>query len=258
MIAILADDRVDDDPVTRQALLDDPWWQRCRNHSEFLTRPASPFLSFRDQHEVLRWFHVQLGTLLVANNFVAKTDAPSPPATDSATSGGTVPSRPVAPSFAKRYYTILVGWFWRIGIAVCLLFALYICYSFVRSRLGFISLQTGQKQRERHNPQQGVPSVQLGQSGPTTNTGEHGAATFEDDFASDHFLNESIWSTHGEALNAHILKADTRFVPVRLAFSSLGMSMAGVDGEEQSTGIQSARTFSTPLTSASKGDGDYC
>src|SRR5260370_38868267 len=26
-IAIFADDRVDDDPVTRQALLDDPWWQ---------------------------------------------------------------------------------------------------------------------------------------------------------------------------------------------------------------------------------------
>src|SRR5271169_7070288 len=37
MIAILADDRVDDDPVTRQALLDDPWWQWCRDHPEFLT-----------------------------------------------------------------------------------------------------------------------------------------------------------------------------------------------------------------------------
>ena len=29
VIAILADDRVDDDAVTRQALLDDPWRQRC-------------------------------------------------------------------------------------------------------------------------------------------------------------------------------------------------------------------------------------
>ena len=74
------------------------------------------------------------------------------------------------------------------------------------------------------------------------------AATFEDDFTSDHFLNQSIWSTHGEVLNARILKADTRFVPVRLAFSSLGMSMAGVDGAHQSTGIQSVRSFSTPLT----------
>jgi len=27
VVAILADDRVDDDAVTRQALLDDPWWQ---------------------------------------------------------------------------------------------------------------------------------------------------------------------------------------------------------------------------------------
>jgi len=27
VIAIFADDRVDDDAVTRQALLDDPWWQ---------------------------------------------------------------------------------------------------------------------------------------------------------------------------------------------------------------------------------------
>src|SRR5664279_1244806 len=28
VIAIFADDRVDDDAVTRQAFLDDPWWQR--------------------------------------------------------------------------------------------------------------------------------------------------------------------------------------------------------------------------------------
>ena len=68
VIAILADDRVDDDPVTRQALLDDPWWQWCRDHSEFLTPPASPFLSFRDQHKILRRLHIQLGTLLVADH----------------------------------------------------------------------------------------------------------------------------------------------------------------------------------------------
>src|SRR5208283_3469037 len=67
VIAIFADDRVDDDPVTRQALRDDPWGQWRCNHSEFLTRPASPFLPFRDQHEVLRRFHVQLGTLFVAD-----------------------------------------------------------------------------------------------------------------------------------------------------------------------------------------------
>jgi hypothetical protein len=77
-------------------------------------------------------------------------------------------------------------------------------------------------------------------------------ATFEDDFTSDHFLNQSIWSTRGEALNARILKADTKFVPVRLAFSSLGMSMAGVQGAYQSTGIQSVRSFSTPLTLEAK------
>src|SRR5208337_4453199 len=29
VIAIFADDRVDDDPVTGQALLNDPWWQWC-------------------------------------------------------------------------------------------------------------------------------------------------------------------------------------------------------------------------------------
>jgi hypothetical protein len=68
VVAIFADDRVDHDAVTRQALLDDPWWQGRRNNSEFLTRPASPFLSFRDQHEVLRWLHIQLGTLLVADH----------------------------------------------------------------------------------------------------------------------------------------------------------------------------------------------
>ena len=66
VIAVFADDRVDDDAVTGQALLDDPWWQWCRDNPEFLTRPASPFLAFRDQHEILRRFHVQLGTVLVA------------------------------------------------------------------------------------------------------------------------------------------------------------------------------------------------
>jgi hypothetical protein len=39
-----------------------------RNHSEFLTRPASPLLSFRDQDEVLRRLYIQLGTLLVADH----------------------------------------------------------------------------------------------------------------------------------------------------------------------------------------------
>src|SRR5208283_996994 len=46
VIAILADDCLDDDPVTRQTLLDDPWRQWGRNHSEFLTPPAGSFLSF--------------------------------------------------------------------------------------------------------------------------------------------------------------------------------------------------------------------
>src|SRR5438552_267759 len=68
VIAIFADDRVDDDAVTRQAPLDDPQWQWGRNHPKFLTRPASPFLSFRDQHKILHWLHIQLGILLVANH----------------------------------------------------------------------------------------------------------------------------------------------------------------------------------------------
>src|ERR1019366_8157625 len=68
VIAIFAYDRLDDDPVTRPALLDDPWRQRRRDDAEILTRPASPLLSFRDQYEVLRRFHVQLGTLLVADH----------------------------------------------------------------------------------------------------------------------------------------------------------------------------------------------
>ncbi len=68
VITILADDRLDDDAVTRQALLDDPWRQGRRDDAELLTRPASPLLSFRDQYEVLRRFHVQLGTLLVADH----------------------------------------------------------------------------------------------------------------------------------------------------------------------------------------------
>src|ERR1039458_8657415 len=69
VIAILTDDRVNDDAVARQTLLDDPWRQWSRHHSKFLTRPASPFLSFRDQHEVLRRLNIQLGTLFVADHY---------------------------------------------------------------------------------------------------------------------------------------------------------------------------------------------
>src|SRR6202050_5636604 len=77
MFSVLADDRVDNDSVAGEALLDDPWWQRCRDHSKFLARPASPFLSFRNQHEILRRLYIELGTLLVANHnsFLAATFA---------------------------------------------------------------------------------------------------------------------------------------------------------------------------------------
>src|ERR1035438_4627799 len=68
MIAILADHRVDHDLVTGQALLDDSWRQRSRDHSLFLARLASTLLTSVDQHEVLRRLHVQLGTLLVADH----------------------------------------------------------------------------------------------------------------------------------------------------------------------------------------------
>ena len=77
-------------------------------------------------------------------------------------------------------------------------------------------------------------------------------AKLEDDFTSDHFLNQSIWSTYGEVLDARVLKADTKFVPVRLAFSNLGMTMRGVDDPYQSTAIQSVRSFSPPLTLETK------
>jgi hypothetical protein len=69
-----------------------------------------------------------------------------------------------------------------------------------------------------------------------------------DDFASAHSLNDSFWTTSGEIVKSRILKADTRFVPVRLAFSGQGMTMTGVNGRYQSTGIQSTQSFSPPLT----------
>ncbi len=39
-----------------------------RRRRDLVTRPASPLLSFRHQYEALRRFHVQLGTLLVADH----------------------------------------------------------------------------------------------------------------------------------------------------------------------------------------------
>jgi len=91
-------------------------------------------------------------------------------------------------------------------------------------------------------PQAGVPAPQI-PSGPQTEK-----VFLRDDFTSDRFLNDFQWVTSGEVLNARILKADTRFVPVQLAFTSSGMVMAGVNGKYQSTGIQSKRSFSAPLT----------
>src|SRR5438270_12346223 len=41
-------------PISRQALLDDPWRQGRRDNAEFLTRPASSLLSFRDQYKIDR------------------------------------------------------------------------------------------------------------------------------------------------------------------------------------------------------------
>src|SRR5260370_2847862 len=48
VVAILANDRVDNDAVTRQALLDDPWRRGRRDAAEIPPRPGSPVLSFRD------------------------------------------------------------------------------------------------------------------------------------------------------------------------------------------------------------------
>src|SRR6516164_1601440 len=68
MVAVLADDCVDHDLVTGQALLDDPWRQGRRDHTPFLARLASTLLAFRDQHEVLRRLYIQLGAYLVADH----------------------------------------------------------------------------------------------------------------------------------------------------------------------------------------------
>lgn len=71
--------------------------------------------------------------------------------------------------------------------------------------------------------------------------------SFTDDFTSDRSLNGTLWTTTGEILNPRMLKADTRLVPVQLGFGSRGMTVAGVSGTYQSTGIQSRRSFSPPL-----------
>lgn len=73
-----------------------------------------------------------------------------------------------------------------------------------------------------------------------------------DDFGAERSLNESLWKTRGDLLVARLLKADTRFVPVRLGFTNLGMTMAGVDGKYESTGIQSAKSFSAPFALEAK------
>jgi len=72
--------------------------------------------------------------------------------------------------------------------------------------------------------------------------------SLRDDFASDHSLNGSLWTTNGAALSTRVLKADTRFMPVRLAFTNRGLTLGGVNDRYQSTGIQSKRTFTAPLT----------
>src|SRR6266496_2600273 len=68
MIAILADHHVDHNLITSQALLDDSWGQRSRDHTLLLARLAGALLAFADQHEILRRLHIQLGALLVADH----------------------------------------------------------------------------------------------------------------------------------------------------------------------------------------------
>jgi len=67
MITILAHHRVDHDLITGQALLNDSWRQRGRDHTLFLARLAGALLALADHYEVLRRLHIQLATLLVAD-----------------------------------------------------------------------------------------------------------------------------------------------------------------------------------------------
>ncbi|WP_423955593.1 hypothetical protein [Candidatus Binatus sp.] len=76
-------------------------------------------------------------------------------------------------------------------------------------------------------------------------------ACLSDDFAGDSSLNPQLWQPYGDLLaRLAIATSDVpqRFVPAYLSFSPSGLTMAGVDGTYQFTGIQSVSVYSAPLS----------
>ena len=68
----------------------------------------------------------------------------------------------------------------------------------------------------------------------------------QDNFTQDSSLNETLWSTGTSFLKALAQTQGTWETP-QIRFSNSGMSMAGVAGDTQFTGVQSNQSFTPPF-----------
>jgi len=68
MVRVFAYYRVDHHPITGQAFIDDPGWQRRRLHSLFFARFTRSFLALGHSHKVLSRLDVKLLRSLVADH----------------------------------------------------------------------------------------------------------------------------------------------------------------------------------------------
>ena len=68
VIGILADHRIDDDPITSQTFLDDPNRCRCTCNALFFTPFAGALFALGHHHEVFGRLHIELLARLVADH----------------------------------------------------------------------------------------------------------------------------------------------------------------------------------------------
>jgi uncharacterized protein (TIGR03437 family) len=69
---------------------------------------------------------------------------------------------------------------------------------------------------------------------------------YSDNFSEDQSLNTALWATDTSLLK--MIYSNLSWVEPHISFSSLGMTMAGVTGTDQYTGVQSTQSFAPPFS----------
>jgi hypothetical protein len=97
------------------------------------------------------------------------------------------------------------------------------------------------------HPSSGSPANTVSQSGLPTGLPTTPGARFADEFSADTTLNASLWSTTTPFLKSLAQHRNSTLVEPRLSFSAAGMSMSGISGNGQFTGILANKSFGPPF-----------